>query len=304
MRQRLHQAAAGRPLPGQRLDHAGQLRPPQAQQRPGDQLGDPAALGRGGAVGLGANPGVEALDQADLLVGQQRPEQPGDEVRPPAGSGRRRRRPAGRPWSPAATSTAPRPCRGSCPAPGPPRGPRRRSRLPRPPPWPCASVESESITTSSSTRGVWLTRVRDRAPTTPATVRSSFRAGITTLIRVPWRCFSSIRSRAGQSCQREVRRRYQDCSKSPIPAAVSFLLPLPAPARSSPACGPGCACGQPNAASPGPWRGSGRAVRSRGSGGGSGSRGQEPGRQAGGWPPGVRSSTFHSGHSRSTCRSS
>ncbi len=83
--QRLHQAAAGRPFPGQRLDHAGQLRPPQADQRPGDQLGDPAALGRGGAVGLGANPGVEALDQADLLVGEQRPEQPGDEVRPPAG---------------------------------------------------------------------------------------------------------------------------------------------------------------------------------------------------------------------------
>ena len=49
-----------------------------------------------GAVGLGANPVVEALDQADLLVGQQRPEQPGDEVRAPLGSGRRRRRPAGR----------------------------------------------------------------------------------------------------------------------------------------------------------------------------------------------------------------
>ena len=83
--QRLHQAAPGRPLARQRLDHAGQLRPPQADQRARDQLGDPAALGRGGAVGLGADPGVEPLDQADMLVGQQRPDQSGDEVRAPLG---------------------------------------------------------------------------------------------------------------------------------------------------------------------------------------------------------------------------
>ena len=41
---------AGRPLAGQRLHDAGQLRPPQAEQRPGDQLGDPPAVGRDRAV--------------------------------------------------------------------------------------------------------------------------------------------------------------------------------------------------------------------------------------------------------------
>jgi hypothetical protein len=52
-----------------------------------------------------------------------------------------------------------------------------------------ASVESESMTTSSSTKGASVTRAFSSGPTTVATVRSSFLAGITTLIRVRSRCF-------------------------------------------------------------------------------------------------------------------
>ena len=55
-RQPLQQVAAGGVLAGERLDEAGQLRPVQVQQRPGDQLGDASAAGGmdDGAVGRAA----------------------------------------------------------------------------------------------------------------------------------------------------------------------------------------------------------------------------------------------------------
>jgi hypothetical protein len=52
-RQRLHQLPARRPLPRQGLDHAGELGPPQAEQRTGHQLGDPAAVRGDGTVVVG-----------------------------------------------------------------------------------------------------------------------------------------------------------------------------------------------------------------------------------------------------------
>jgi len=66
-----------------------------------------------------------------------------------------------------------------------------------------ASVESESITTSSSTSPVSAAS-RAIALTTPATVRSSSRAGITTLTVTPRSLFLSASCRSGQSCQRLV----------------------------------------------------------------------------------------------------
>ena len=83
--ERLHQLAPRRPFPGQRLDHARKLRPPQAQQGTGHQLGDPAAFGRGGAVRPRRDPGVEPLDELHAGIGEQRPEQAGDEMRTPLG---------------------------------------------------------------------------------------------------------------------------------------------------------------------------------------------------------------------------
>jgi hypothetical protein len=68
-------------LPGQRLYEAGQIRPEQVEQRPGEHLRDAAA-----AVRLGVSSGrqramVEALDERDGRVGQQGPEQARDEAR-------------------------------------------------------------------------------------------------------------------------------------------------------------------------------------------------------------------------------
>ena len=83
--ERLHQLAPRRPFPGQRLHHARQLGPPQAQQGTGHQLGDPAAFGRGGAVRPRRDPGVEPLDQLHAGIGEKRPEQAGHEVRTPLG---------------------------------------------------------------------------------------------------------------------------------------------------------------------------------------------------------------------------
>ncbi len=83
--QRLHQAAPGRPLARQWLDHAGQFGPPQAQQGTGHQFGHPATLGRGGTVVFGLDARVEALDQEHIRVVQQRADQARDEMRAPAG---------------------------------------------------------------------------------------------------------------------------------------------------------------------------------------------------------------------------
>ena len=69
-----------------------------------------------------------------------------------------------------------------------------------------ASLESESMTTSSSTSGTSSTSERAIAPTTPATVRSSFFAGMTTLIVSPSCCLAASSRSGGQSCQRDVRR--------------------------------------------------------------------------------------------------
>ena len=93
------------------------------------------------------------------------------------------------------------------------------------------SAESESITTTSSTRGTRSTRAACKAPTTPATVRSSSRAGTTTLIRAPARRLPSSSASAGQSRQCEVR--------SAVPrlrAAVHSFTPwlLPRPPGASP----------------------------------------------------------------------
>jgi hypothetical protein len=84
-RQRLQQVPPGRPLAGQRLHDAGQLRPPQAEQRPGHQLGHPSAVGADRAVAAVEKPLVEPLDQRYPLVVKQRPEQSGDKVRSPVG---------------------------------------------------------------------------------------------------------------------------------------------------------------------------------------------------------------------------
>ena len=169
--QRLDQAPAGRPLAGQRLHHAGQVRPPQAEHRPRDQFGNPTALGGDRTVRLGPHPRVEPLDQQRLpqrfALAPVAP-QLGRDVAGPC-------------------TTAPASAAASA----------------------VASVESESMTTSSSTSGASATRARCSGPTTPATVRSSFLAGITTLIRAPCRCLSSSSCPRGQSRQCEVRRRYQ-----------------------------------------------------------------------------------------------
>ncbi len=157
LRRAAHSPASGCTTPGE-------LGPPQADQRSRDQLGDPAALGRGRAVGLGPHPGVEALDQPHLLGRPAAARAGRRRNADPSWSGLRRRRRAGRPWSPAATSTAPRPCRGSCRRTAVPRLSGTPSR-PRPAAT-CAvaSVESESITTSSSTSGTRIDqRARDRA---------------------------------------------------------------------------------------------------------------------------------------------
>ena len=183
--QRLHQVAPGGPLPRQRLHHAGQLGPPQADQRPRDQLGDAAAFGRGRAVRLGPHPGVEALDQPHIRRCQQRPDQPGDEVRTPAGQvgvdedeqvavGDVQRLPQRLALAGEAAGRRQHVRRAVHHGPGP------RCR-----PAAVASVESESITTSSSTSGTASTSERAIAPTTAATVRCSFLAGMTTLIVAP-----------------------------------------------------------------------------------------------------------------------
>src|SRR5579862_3386125 len=92
---------------------------------------------------------------------------------------------------------------------------------------PVASVESESMTTSSSTRGTSDTRAWISGPTTPATVRSSFLAGMTTLIRTsPCRLRSSS-SVSGQSVQSEVRRRYQASARGSIRPATPSAHPDP-----------------------------------------------------------------------------
>ena len=91
------------------------------------------------------------------------------------------------------------------------------------------SAESESITTTSSTRGTRSTRAACKAPTTPATVRSSSRAGTTTLIRAPARRLPSSSASAGQSRQCEVRRPYHAsarlCTLSPPGFSRARLAP-------------------------------------------------------------------------------
>ena len=72
---------------------------------------------------------------------------------------------------------------------------------------PVPSVESESTTMISSTRGMSTRRACRSAPTTRPTVRSSFRAGITTLIRAPAARLAASSRSGGQSRQSEVWRR-------------------------------------------------------------------------------------------------
>jgi hypothetical protein len=80
-----------------------------------------------------------------------------------------------------------------------------------------ASVESESITTTSSTSPVPAARATI-APATCATVRSSLRAGMTTLTLRPRPVLRAASWRSGQSCQRLVRRRNQ------VETGLSFSL--------------------------------------------------------------------------------
>ena len=64
------------------------------------------------------------------------------------------------------------------------------------------------------------------APTTPPTVASSSRAGITTLTRAPWLAFQRSSRSSGQSSQCDVRRRNQDSAWSSMapnrPLLISF----------------------------------------------------------------------------------
>jgi hypothetical protein len=83
-RQALEQAAADRPLAGERLHDRGQLGPVQREPRPGDQLGDAPALGRHARAHV-EDAVVEALGEEHLAIGEQRSDQPGDEVRAPLG---------------------------------------------------------------------------------------------------------------------------------------------------------------------------------------------------------------------------
>ena len=87
------------------------------------------------------------------------------------------------------------------------------------------SVESESTTMISSTSGVSTSRAWRRAPTTRPTVRSSFRAGITTLIRVPAARLAASSRSGGQSRQCVVRRCSHVLAWSCIPGTVPGTLP-------------------------------------------------------------------------------
>lgn len=90
-RQRLHQLTAGRPLPRERLHDAGQMRPPQADEGPCHQLGDPSPVGGdAGSEGVstirsGEKPFVKALDQLYPGIGEEGAEEAGHEVGTPAG---------------------------------------------------------------------------------------------------------------------------------------------------------------------------------------------------------------------------
>src|SRR5882757_7465934 len=68
--------------------------------------------------------------------------------------------------------------------------------------------------TSSSTSGSAVMNVSLIAATTEPTVASSSRAGITTLIRIPWPRFQLMSWSTGQSCQCDVRRRNQASARS------------------------------------------------------------------------------------------
>ena len=74
----------GRPPPGvlaaQGLDEAGELRPQRVEQRPGGQLGHPAAARRTRIAGQLQRAGVAALHVDHLRIGQQRREQTGHEM--------------------------------------------------------------------------------------------------------------------------------------------------------------------------------------------------------------------------------
>ena len=165
--------------------NAGQLGPQRVEQRPGGQLGDPAAAGRLHARRRLQRPGVAALDVAHLRIGRAA----GRAGRARSGrrrrAGRRRGRRPGRRWSRPATSTAPRPCRGGCRAraarrwwrrrrrrpPGRPRRWRRWSRSPRPAARRPAAAGAPSCSC--------------RSATSRPTVAASSRAGRTTLTRCP-----------------------------------------------------------------------------------------------------------------------
>ena len=69
------------------------------------------------------------------------------------------------------------------------------------------------MTTTSSIRGIRSIRDARIEPTTPATVRSSSRAGITTLIRASACRLRSSSASAGQSRQCQVRRPYHACAR-------------------------------------------------------------------------------------------
>jgi hypothetical protein len=79
------------------------------------------------------------------------------------------------------------------------------------------SAESESMTTISSISGARAMRALRIAVTTPPTVCSSFRAGITTLIRAPIRSLASSSRSSGQSRQCDVRRSNHSRARSCMP---------------------------------------------------------------------------------------
>ena len=87
--QLLEDRASDRPLTRERLVQPAELREQQPDQRPRDQLGDPAALERYGVLARAHRPLVEALDQPDLGPGEQRPEQARARSGCPSRGGRR-----------------------------------------------------------------------------------------------------------------------------------------------------------------------------------------------------------------------
>ena len=206
--QLLEDPAVRRRLAGQGLAHPGQFGEEQFEHGTGHQLGDPPAAG-GVAV---QRPGVEALDEGDVVGGEQRAEEPGHEGRGRVGhvgieegddvaAGGR---PAPPPW--------PGPCRPAPPGP---------ATTVAPASWACSAVSSRepsSRTMTSSTspfpplaaRKGWTT-----ARTTEPTVEPSSRAGMQTETVRPVRALGLEHGRGSGNRPCSIGVRHAPDSSSP-----------------------------------------------------------------------------------------